>query len=89
VHEHAKLAAIFVKREPDSNLTDTGAPQLMARDAPGAHAYDKLGMSDTLNLRPVQAALPSTGTFAVGAAGPITLVLVVPVSSPGLFRTDR
>ena len=53
----------------------------MAKDAPGAHARDELGISDTLSARPVQAAFASAGTFAVGAALPLPLVLVVPLSA--------
>jgi VIT1/CCC1 family predicted Fe2+/Mn2+ transporter len=52
----------------------------MAKDALGAHARDELGISDTLSARPVQAAIASAGTFAVGAALPLLLVLVVPVT---------
>jgi VIT1/CCC1 family predicted Fe2+/Mn2+ transporter len=44
------------------------AQQLMAHDALGAHARDELGLSDQLAARPLQAALASAGTFAVGAS---------------------
>ena len=57
----------------------------MAKDALGAHARDELGISDTLSARPVQAALASAATFAVGAALPLLLVLVV--SRPALVWT--
>jgi hypothetical protein len=53
----------------------------MAEDALGAHARDELGISDTLSARPIQAAFASAGTFAVGAALPLLLVLAVPVSA--------
>lgn len=78
--EHAELAAIYVARGLDPKLADEVATQLMARDALGAHARDELGISETLVARPVQAALASAGSFAVGAALPLLLVLVVPVS---------
>jgi VIT1/CCC1 family predicted Fe2+/Mn2+ transporter len=80
-HEHAELAAIYVARGLDPNLANEVATQLMAKDALGAHARDELGISDTLSARPVQAALASAGTFAVGAALPLLLILVVPVTS--------
>jgi len=80
-HEHAELAAIYVARGLDSELADQVATQLTAKDALAAHARDELGISDTLTARPVQAALASAGTFAVGAALPLLLVLLVPVSS--------
>ena len=77
-NEHAELAAIYVARGLDADLANQVARQLMAKDALGAHARDELGISDTLSARPVQAALASAVTFAVGAALPLLLVLVVP-----------
>jgi VIT1/CCC1 family predicted Fe2+/Mn2+ transporter len=79
--EHAELAAIYVSRGLDAALADQVATQLMAKDALGAHARDELGISDTLSARPVQAALASAGTFAVGAAMPLLVVLVAPAST--------
>ena len=80
-HEHGELAAIYVTRGLDAELANQVASQLMAKDALGAHARDELGISDTLSARPVQAAFASAGTFAVGAALPLLLVLVVPLSA--------
>lgn len=79
--EHAELAGIYVARGLDPELADRVATQLTAKDALAAHARDELGISDTLSARPVQAALASAGTFAVGAALPLVLVLIVPVSA--------
>ena len=79
-HEYAELVAIYVARGLDEKLAGEVATQLMAKDALGAHARDELGISDTLSARPVQAAIASAGTFAVGAALPLLLVLVVPVT---------
>jgi vacuolar iron transporter family protein len=50
----------------------------MARDALGAHARDELGISEATTARPVQAALTSASTFAVGAALPLSMVLLMP-----------
>ena len=50
---------------------------MMAHDALGAHARDELGLSETLAARPLQAAVASAATFAVGAAVPLVTVLVV------------
>lgn len=80
-HEHAELAAIYVARGLDAALADQVATQLMAKDALGAHAHDELGISDILSARPVQAAFASAATFAVGAAMPLLLVVVVPASA--------
>ena len=81
VHEHEELAAIYVARGLDVKLAGEVATQLMAKDALGAHARDELGISDTLSARPVQAALASAGTFSVGAAMPLLLVVIVPSSA--------
>ncbi len=80
-HEHAELAAIYVKRGLDADLAASVATQLMKHDALGAHARDELGISETLNARPVQAALSSAATFAVGAFLPLLVVLLFPVSA--------
>jgi VIT1/CCC1 family predicted Fe2+/Mn2+ transporter len=42
----------------------------------GAHARDELGISETGSARPVQAALTSAATFAVGAVLPLLIVLI-------------
>jgi VIT1/CCC1 family predicted Fe2+/Mn2+ transporter len=78
--EHRELAQIYVGRGLDPALAETVAKQLMAHDALGAHARDELGISDVLNARPVQAALASAATFAVGAALPLLVVVVAPLS---------
>jgi VIT1/CCC1 family predicted Fe2+/Mn2+ transporter len=80
-HEHAELAAIYVKRGLDAALASNVASQLMRHDAIGAHARDELGISDTWTARPVQAALASAGTFAVGAVLPLLIVFLFPVSA--------
>lgn len=79
--EHTELTAIYVKRGLDAKLASSVASQLMQHDALGAHARDELGISDTLAARPVQAALASAGTFAVGAALPLVMILLLPVSA--------
>jgi len=80
-HEHAELTDIYVKRGLDQALASSVATQLMQRDALGAHARDELGISEALAARPVQAALASAATFAVGAALPLLIVLVFPLSA--------
>jgi VIT1/CCC1 family predicted Fe2+/Mn2+ transporter len=80
-HEHAELTAIYVQRGLDAELASQVATQLTAHDALGAHARDELGISETMTARPVQAALASAATFAVGAAMPLLITLLVPVSA--------
>jgi len=78
--EHAELMAIYVERGLDDSLASSVATQLMQHDALAAHGRDELGISDTLAAKPVQAALASAGTFAVGAALPLLMILVLPAS---------
>lgn len=80
-HEHAELAAIYVGRGLDATLASTVATQLMQHDALGAHARDELGLSDSLAARPIQAALASAGTFTVGAALPLLVAVLLPISA--------
>jgi VIT1/CCC1 family predicted Fe2+/Mn2+ transporter len=78
VGERNELAAIYVGRGLDPALANQVADQLMAHDALGAHARDELGISETLSARPIQAALASAASFAVGATLPLAVTAVVP-----------
>jgi VIT1/CCC1 family predicted Fe2+/Mn2+ transporter len=79
--EREELAQIYVKRGLTDELARQVAVQLMAKDALGAHARDELGISETTTARPVQAAITSAATFAVGASMPLAMVLVTPTAS--------
>ncbi len=79
--EHRELAAIYVARGLDDSLAKQVAQQLMAHDALSAHARDELGISETLTARPIQAALASAASFAVGAAMPLLVTAIVPETS--------
>lgn len=76
--ETAELAAIYESRGLDATLARQVAEQLMAHDALGAHARDELGISAALSARPVQAAMASAASFAIGAAMPLITVLISP-----------
>jgi len=76
--EQEELAQIYVARGVETGLAHQVAQQLMTKDALSAHARDELGISEISTARPVQAALASAATFAVGAAAPLGLVLVSP-----------
>ena len=78
--ERAELAAIYVARGLDADLARQVTDQLMAHDALGAHARDELGISELQRARPVVAAFASAGTFAVGAALPLLIVLLAPAN---------
>ncbi len=81
--ELRELTAIYAGRGLDADLAHRVAEQLTAHDALGTHARDELGISETLTARPVQAALASAGSFAVGAALPLAVTLLV--SGPSLI----
>ena len=69
----------------DRDLAEQVALQLTERDALGSHARDELGISETVTARPIQAALVSALTFAVGAVVPLIVVLLAPETSIALF----
>jgi vacuolar iron transporter family protein len=76
--EHNELATIYVARGLEPALAAQVAEQLMAHDALGAHARDELGISETMSARPIQAALASAASFAVGAALPLLVAVLLP-----------
>jgi len=76
--EHKELAAIYVARGLDPALAKQVAQKLMAHDELGAHARDELGISDMLRARPIQAALASAASFAVGAVMPLFVTAIAP-----------
>ena len=76
--EHRELAAIYTSRGLDALLADQVATQLMDHDALGAHARDELGITQALAARPVQAALASAASFAIGAALPLAVTILAP-----------
>ena len=72
--ELEELTQIYIGRGLQPPLAAEVATQLMAKDALGAHARDELGLSESLSARPIQAALTSAASFAVGAALPLATV---------------
>jgi len=78
--EHKELAAIYEARGLDAALAKQVAEQLMVHDELGAHALDELGISDTSRARPIQAALASAASFAVGALMPLMVTVMGPVA---------
>ncbi len=76
--ETDELAQIYVERGLSPGLARQVAEELMKGDALAAHARDELGISEIVSARPVQAALTSAATFAVGAAFPIIVAVIAP-----------
>ncbi len=79
--EEKELADIYVQRGLDPELARTVAVQLMAHDALAAHARDELGITEQMTARPLQAAVASAATFAVGAALPLLVVVFAPLTN--------
>tara|TARA_R110002073_G_scaffold6071_2_gene36659 strand:- start:5754 stop:6458 length:705 start_codon:yes stop_codon:yes gene_type:complete len=80
VAEQAELAGIYVARGLTSELADQVATQLMAGNALEAHARDELALSEITTAKPIQAALTSAATFAMGAALPVLTAVLAPQS---------
>ncbi len=76
--ELRELTGIYVKRGLDQQLARQVAEQLMMHDALAAHTRDELGISDATAARPVEAALTSAASFAVGASAPFLTALFTP-----------
>lgn len=76
--ELEELTQIYVGRGLDRELAEKVAVQLTERDALGTHARDELGISETVTAHPVQAAVVSALTFAVGAVIPLVVALLAP-----------
>ena len=79
--ERRELTGIYIDRGLDVELAKQVAEQLMAHDALGAHARDELGITETMTARPLQAALASAASFAIGAALPLVVTAFAPESS--------
>jgi VIT1/CCC1 family predicted Fe2+/Mn2+ transporter len=79
--ERRELTAIYVARGLDAALAQQVAAQLMAHDALGAHVRDELGISQVHAARPLQAAFASAASFSVGAALPLLVTFLFPVTS--------
>lgn len=69
--ERDELADIYIERGVEPALAVKVAEQLMDHDALGAHARDEIGITDTVQARPIQAAMASATTFSAGALLPL------------------
>lgn len=76
--EHRELQEIYVARGLSRELAHEVATQLTAHNALEAHARDELGITEMMAAKPLQAALTSAATFALGAAIPLLVALLVP-----------
>ena len=75
--EHEELAEIYADRGVDHTLAMKVADQLLTHDALGAHARDELGITPTLEARPIQAALATAASFILGTGMPLIVAALV------------
>jgi len=75
--ELRELTEIYIARGLDRELAHQVAIKLTEHDALLSHARDELGIVEFLQARPLQAALTSAATFAVGASIPLLAVIIV------------
>jgi len=83
--EEDELTGIYIDRGLDPALARTVAVQMMAKDALKAHARDELGLLDALAARPLQAAVASAASFAIGALLPILTAWLSPLATLSWF----
>jgi len=76
--ELMELAAIYRQRGLSAGLAQQVAEQLTAHDALGSHLRDELGITEISTAKPLQAALASAASFAVGGLPPILVALLAP-----------
>jgi len=76
--ELEELTQIYSARGVDAETAERVARQLMEHDALEAHAREELGIFDATSANPLQAALASGATFALGAAVPLMVTSLVP-----------
>ncbi len=79
--ELTELIGIYEDRGLSPELAEQVARALTRHDALDAHARDELGISVHNRAQPVQAALASAASFAGGAAIPLAVAALSPVSS--------
>ena len=79
--EREELVGIYEDRGLDRALAEQVADKLTAHDALATHLRDELGMATHSAARPVQAALASAASFAVGASLPLAMVPLSPAHS--------
>jgi VIT1/CCC1 family predicted Fe2+/Mn2+ transporter len=73
-----ELTLIYMKKGLDRELAREVAVELSKGDVLAVHMAEELGISDQTLARPVQAALTSALSFAVGAALPFAAMVFAP-----------
>ena len=79
--ELRELTGIYTARGLSPALAAQVAQQLTAHDALAAHSRDELGISAAFAAKPLQAALSSAASFAVGASLPLAVAPMAPANA--------
>ncbi len=77
--ELRELTSIYESRGLDRALARQVAEALTRHDDLQAHARDEIGLSETIDTNPLQAAWASALAFICGAILPVLVVVVLPV----------
>jgi VIT1/CCC1 family predicted Fe2+/Mn2+ transporter len=84
--ELLELAKIYEKRGVSKETALKVATELTEHDALAAHAHDELGINEITQAKPLQAALASFGSFALGALLPFFVSLLAPLKEMVYFQ---
>ena len=79
--EESELAGLFVARGLAPALAAQVASALSAHDALAAHTREELGLSPGAGAQPIQAAMSSAASFAVGAGLPLVVAAAAPTGT--------
>lgn len=82
--EHRELIGLFMQRGLSRETAERAANEVEAVDVLAAHARMELGITEASRARPVQAALTSMISFALGAAIPLGLFSLMPLGIRGM-----
>lgn len=84
--ELQELAKIYEKRGVSKETALRVATELTEHNALAAHAHDELGINEITQAKPLQAAIASFGSFALGALLPFIVSLVAPIKEMVYFQ---
>ncbi len=78
--ELKELIDIYVGRGVEPAVAREVCIQMMKKDALGVHAREELGITDMTAAKPLQAAIASAVSFALGGAVPLLSIFIIPAS---------
>ncbi|MFP7654916.1 VIT1/CCC1 transporter family protein [Chryseobacterium proteolyticum] len=84
--ELKELAKIYEERGVSKETAMQVAVELSEHNALEAHARDELGINEISQARPLQAAIASLASFAVGAMLPFLVSLLAPIDQMVYFQ---